>query len=335
MRRTVRNISVVTVLLLSLFLMNIFLGPVDIPFRDILSVFTSRPSDDAVTYVVMQNRLPQAVTALLAGSGLALAGLILQTLFHNPLAGPSVLGITNGASLGVAIVMLGTNGILMSVTTGLWGYVLVIFAGLVGALLVTSFLLLLSTMVRSSLVLLVTGIMLSYIISSIITLLTFNASATGVQQYVLWGMGDFSLVSLTMLPWFSAVVTASLLACLPLVKALNVLQLGTGYAESLGISVGRSRNILLLTTGVLCAVITAFCGPVSFLGLAVPHIVRFVFRTDDMRTLMPYTIVFGGGVALLCNVICTSLTSSVLPLAAVTPFIGVPVIMWVMLTGKR
>lgn len=321
-------------LLLVLFFGNIYLGPVTLSPSEVTAVLLGNDTDEAVAYIISHNRLPQAITALLAGAALALSGLILQTLFHNPLAGPSVLGITNGASLGVAIVMLATNGMIVT-SSGAWGYLLVIAAGLAGALLVTFFLLILSTMVRNSLILLITGIMLSYVISSVITLLTYNASASGIQQYVLWGMGDFSLVSLDMLPWFSTLLILALLFSLPLVKSLNVLQLGTGYAEAMGISVNRARNILLLTTGVLCAVTTAFCGPVSFLGLAVPHIVRFFFRTDNMRMLMPLCILFGAIVALLCNLVCTSLSSTVLPLAAVTPFIGVPVILWVMFTGRR
>lgn len=334
MTKTFGILTVVTVLV-TLFLLNIYFGAVHIPFSDITDVILGKGGDEAVEFVIIHNRLPQAVTALLAGAGLALSGLILQTLFHNPLAGPSVLGITNGASLGVAIVMLATNGMLLSVTTGIWGYVMIIFSGLLGAITVTLLLLVISAMVRSSLVLLVTGIMLSYVISSVITLLTYNASASGVQQYVLWGMGDFSLVSLDMLPWYAIVLVITILSCLPQIKPLNVLQLGNGYAEALGIPIARSRNILLLTTGVLCAVITAFCGPVSFLGLAVPHIVRLFFRTDNMRYLMPLCIAFGGIVALACNVVCTAACSTVLPLAAVTPFVGVPVILWVMFSRKH
>ena len=318
------------ILLVVLFALNIFLGSVSIPPVDILQTLTGRGANDTLRYIIFDSRLPQAVTSAVTGAGLSVSGLMLQTAFHNPLAGPSVLGISSGASLGVALVMLASGGALATgCTTSIGGYALVIASALCGAMAVTGLLLAMAAAVRNNLILLIAGMMTGYLISSVITLLTYNATAQGIQTYVVWGMGDFSLVTTGQMPWYALVILISISCCMPLVKPLNAMQLGTSYAESLGISVRRLRRSLLLTTGIITAVTTAFCGPISFLGLAVPHIVRMVTRTDNFRRLMPMTVIAGAVAALSCNILSTAITPNPLPLAAITPVIGAPVILWV------
>lgn len=321
--------SLLIALLPVLVLANLFLGTVAIAPGDVVAVLLNDGGDTTAQYIVVESRLPQALTALLAGAGLAVSGLMLQAAFHNPLAGPSVMGISSGASLGVALVMLLTGGV--ATTHGMATYVAVVAAALVGALAVTALLLALSAVVGNYLVLLVVGMMLSYLISSVITLLTYSATAEGIQSYVVWGMGDFSQVSLRQLPWLAVAVVALLCCSLPMSKALNAYQLGARYAESLGFSANRTRSALLLVTGGLTAAVTAFCGPVTFLGLAVPHIARFVVRTDNFRILMPATMALGAEAALVCNLLCTALTETTRPLAAITPIIGAPVVLWVIM----
>lgn len=330
------KVLLLTLLLLALFAANIVFGAVSLAATDVWAALAGGGADETVRYIIVESRLPAAVTALVAGAGLGTSGLMLQTAFHNPLAGPSVMGISGGASLGVALVMLltGGTGLLAGVTGGLGGYVAVIAAALIGALAITALLLVLSAIVDNHLVLLIVGMMTSYLISSVITLLTYSATAEGVQSYVVWGMGDFSTVSLRQVPWLAAAVAVALAASLPLSKALNAYQLGSRYAESLGFSSRRTRHTLLVTTGLLAAVITAFCGPVSFLGLAVPHIARLVARSDDFRLLMPVTMIVGGAAALVCNLLCNALTETTLPLAAVTPVIGAPIVLWVIIKRR-
>ena len=284
----------------------------------------------AAGFIVTGSRLPMAVTALLAGGGLAVSGLMLQTAFRNPLAGPSVLGINSGASLGVALVMLLLGGTISAGSYTLGGYAAVMVGAFVGSILIMGVLLFLSTVLKNTLMLLITGIMIGYLTSSVIMLLNFMSTAEGVQSYVMWGMSSFNGVSLQQLPLFSAVTIAGLAVALSLMKPLNLLLLGDGYAQNLGVNLRRVRNMLLLATGILTAVITAYCGPVAFIGLSVPHIARLIFRTDNHRILMPGTLMTGSAIALGCNLLCVLPANSVIPLNAVTPLIGAPVVIWVL-----
>jgi iron complex transport system permease protein len=269
---------------------------------------------------------------MLCGSSLAASGLMLQTVFRNPLAGPSILGITNGASLGVAIVMLVTGGMLvtpLSPIGELAGASAVILSAFIGAVAVIALLIAVSTMVRSNLMLLIVGIMVSYLVSSIVSLVYTIASADNIHSYVMWGMGSFNNVTLQQLPWFSAVTLIGLLMAILLIKPLNAIMLGDDYATNLGINVPRIRRHLLLVTGMLTAVATAYCGPVAFIGLAVPHIARLITRTADHLVLLPATIALGATIALLCNIVSVLPEHSVIPLNAVTPLFGAPVIIYI------
>lgn len=321
---------IVSIMVIVLFLLNLFFGSVDIPVHDVMAILLGDEGYGAAEFIVIGSRLPMAVTALFAGAGLAVAGLMLQTAFRNPLAGPSVLGINSGASLGVALVMLLLGGTISAGAISIGGYAAVMFGAFIGSLLIISLLLFLSTLLRNTLMLLITGIMIGYLTSSVIVLLNFVSTAEGVQSYVMWGMSSFNGVSLQQLPLFSGVTIVGIVLALLLVKPLNLLMLGDGYARNLGVNLQRVRNMLLLATGILTAVITAFCGPVAFIGLSVPHIARLIFRTDNHRVLMPATLLVGALVALGCNMLCVLPVNTVLPLNAVTPLIGAPVVIWVL-----
>lgn len=303
---------------------NICYGSIHIPLEELL--------DERWHFIVWESRMPAAITALLTGSALASCGLLLQSYFRNPLAGPSILGITNGANLMVALVTLG--GIRWSIT---WGSSfemksVVVIAAFIGSFLVLALLLFLGRIVRSQVTLLIIGILLSYLSSALITLLGYYASAQGFQQLMLWGMGDFSSVSVTELPGFVLLILIGIMASFLLIKPLNGWMQGEKYAMNLGIDLRMTRLMVLGVTGLLTAVTTAWCGPIAFVGLSMPHVARMLLKTDDHGKLMPVTILLGG----LCCSLCLWLSTrpdggTLLPINALTPLFGVPVIVYVLL----
>jgi len=321
-----------------LFVLNLVKGSIDIPVGDVVSILMGdaegvKPSWQ---YIVMESRLPQALTAILCGAALAVSGLMLQTAFRNPLAGPSIFGINSGAGLGVALVMLLLGGSLSVGSVSVSGFVAVLAAAFVGAMAVMALIFFFSTIVRSHVMLLIIGIMIGYIANSAISLLNFFATDEGVKSYMVWGMGSFGGVSMKYMAAFASITVLGLVGSLLLMKPLNALLLGDRYAENLGVNIQRVRNWLLFVTGLLTAITTAFCGPVAFIGLAVPHIARLLLTTDNHRYLMPATMLCGAVVALLCNVICVLPgESGVIPLNAVTPIIGAPVIIYVIIRERR
>lgn len=328
--------AITTIIVALLFLLNLFIGSVNLPAGEVLDILTGRnEAGGTAEFIVLGSRLPMAITAMLAGAGLAASGLMLQTAFRNPLAGPSVLGITSGASLGVALVMLLLGGTLTAGSFTLGGYGAVIAGAFIGSVLIMGVLIALSSILKNDLMLLITGIMIGYLVSSAIMLLNFVSTAEGVQSYVMWGMSTFNGVAMSQMPLFASLTAAGIVMALLLIKPLNLLLLGDGYARNLGINLGRVRNLLLLATGLLTATVTAYCGPVSFIGLAIPHIARMGFHTDNHRTLMPATLLTGAAVALACNLVCVLPTDSVLPLNAVTPLIGAPVVIRVLIGHRK
>lgn len=323
------------VLLISFFAANLFFGAIHIPAPEVVDAFLNRSENEALRFIVVNNRLPQAITAMLGGAALAVTGLLLQTAFHNPLAGPSILGISSGASLGVALVMLFLGGTLSVGSLSWGGNAAIVVGALVGSLGIMGMLIALSNIVKNNLMLLITGIMTGYLTSSVVTLLSSVSSAQGVQNYVMWGMGTFGDVSTERLPWFSLFTVLGLLMSLLLAKPLNILLLGDNYAANLGVNVKTVRNLLLLATGVLTAIVTAYCGPVAFVGLAVPHISRMIFKTDNHWVLIPAAMLIGAILCLGCNVASTTPENTVIPINALTPVVGVPVILYVILRARR
>lgn len=317
----------------ALFILNLVMGSISIPVEDTFRILLGE--DDVKPswqYIILNSRLPQALTAILCGGALAASGLMLQTAFRNPLAGPSIFGINSGAGLGVALVMLFLGGSISAGSVSLSGFVAVLVAAFIGAMLVMMLIFFFSTIVRNHVMLLIIGIMIGYISNSAISLLNFFATDEGVRSYMVWGLGSFGGVSMKMMPVFASITLIGLAGSLMLIKPLNALMLGDRYAENLGINIIKVRNWLLIVTGILTAITTAFCGPVAFIGLAVPHIARLLLTTDNHRSLLPATILMGAVIALLCNLI-TILPgeSGVIPLNAVTPIMGAPVIIYVIL----
>ncbi len=322
-----------TLVIVVLFILNLMMGSVSIPVEDTIRILMGEGSvKPSWQYIILESRMPQALTAILCGGALAASGLMLQTAFRNPLAGPSIFGINSGAGLGVALVMLFLGGSISAGSVSLSGFVAVLTAAFVGAMAVMTLIFFFSTIVRNHVMLLIIGIMIGYISNSAISLLNFFATDEGVRSYMVWGMGSFGGVSMRMMPVFASITLLGLLGCLLLIKPLNALMLGDRYAENLGVNIIRTRNWLLIVTGILTAVTTAFCGPIAFIGLAVPHITRLLLTTDNHRSLLPATILMGAVIALLCNLI-TVLPgeTGVIPLNAVTPLIGAPVIIYVII----
>lgn len=336
MRRALLIYIGIAVSILLLFGLNLTTGSVQIPFTDVLDILCGRfAGKESWQYIILENRLPQALTALLCGASLSVCGLMLQTAFRNPLAGPDVFGISSGAGLGVALVMLLLGGTVSTSLFTVSGFLAILTAAFLGAITVTALILFLSTLVRNSVLLLIVGIMVGYVSSSAVSLLNFFASEEGVKSYMVWGMGNFGGVSMSHIPLFSLLCLVGITAALLLVKPLNILLLGPQYAESLGISTRRLRNLLLLIVGLLTAITTAFCGPISFIGLAIPHIARLLFRTDNHQVLLPGTVLTGAAIALLCNFICfLPGEMGIIPLNAVTPLIGAPVIIYVIIQRR-
>lgn len=329
------SILVVTVLLLMA--ANLLFGSVDIPFQEVGNILLgNEPEKASWSFIVWESRVPQCITALLCGAALSASGLMLQTVFSNPLADSSILGISSGASLGVALVMLAGGGSIVAGEFVLSGFLSVIAGAFMGAAVVMAIILFLSTLIKNSVMLLIAGIMIGYVTSSIISLLNFFSTAEGVHSFVIWGLGNFGGVSLEQLPGFTIVTLLGLLVAVLLIKPLNALLLGNRYAENLGINIRRIRNWLLVATGLLTAVTTAFCGPVSFIGLAVPHIARLMLGTSNHNSLMPVTLLTGSAVALLCNLICILPgESGIIPLNAVTPVLGAPIIIYVIVNQRK
>lgn len=320
--------------LLALCIASLLCGSVPVPKAEAVDILLhgARPEQRAWGYIIWEMRVPQTITALLTGASLATAGLLLQTLFRNPLAGPSILGIDSGANLGVAIVMLLLGGTMTLGGMSLGGYLLVILAAVCGAGLVMMALISFSMRVRSHVMLLITGVMISYMTSSIISLLNYSATAQGVQAYMVWGMGNFSSVSSERLPLFATLCLLWLALAVLHIKPLNALLLGDQYATNLGYSIRPLRTRLLLITGLLTATTTAFCGPIAFLGLAVPHLTRLVTGTSNHRLLLPTNLLMGACLALTCSLLSNAPSNgSIIPINVITPCIGAPVVLWIIL----
>ena len=331
-----KNNTIVLSLVLSfciclLLMLNLLVGSVSIPTQDVLAIlFGQDVGKPSWQFIILQSRLPQALTALLCGAALSTSGLLLQTSFQNPLAGPSIFGINSGAALGVALVMLLLGGSVSTALFSVGGAWAVLLAAFVGAMAVTGIIFMFAQWVKSSVMLLIIGMMIGYLASSAIALLNFFATQEGVKSFTMWGMGNFGGVSLSQLPMFTGAIVIGLVGSILLIKPLNALLLGETYARNLGVNVRTMRSWLLVITGWLTAVTTAYCGPVAFIGLAVPHLARLVIGTDNHLQLLPITMAMGALIALLCQLVCVLPGSpGILPLNAVTPLIGAPVIIYI------
>ncbi len=340
MTRNKINISILIAIIflgILLFFLNLFVGSVTIPFADLFNVFFGSETNQTVSTIVFDYRLPQAVTALFAGAALSVAGLLMQTLFRNPLADPSMLGISSGAGLGVAITILLTGifgGSALS-TMGIWSNLGVSLAAFVGSTLVLMLILGFSSRVRNMTTLIIIGLMVSYLAGSLTDIMKFFSMKEDIHAFVIWGMGSFSAVGTSKVMFFSISIMLGLFASLFMSKNLNIILLGDLYAENLGVNVKRNNLFIILVSGYLTAIVTAYCGPIAFLGLAIPHLTRFIFKTSDHRILVPAVMLIGMVVSLLCNLVARMPGfEGNLPINAVTAFIGAPIVIWVILRKR-
>ncbi len=336
--RAGKLITVLLCCLPLLVLVNIGVGSVPIGLGELFSIVTGSGSADEVSrQIVLMTRLPQSLTAVACGAGLAVAGLEMQTVFGNPLAGPSVLGVSSAASLGVAVMVLlnGAMGFGLLSGFGIGGNMALTLAATAGALVAMALIVALSCRLRDNVTLLVAGVLLGYISTAIVGVLKYFSAEEDVHTYVIWGLGSFSRVTGGQVWVFVTLMAALLPLSFLLVKPLNMLLIGEDYARNLGLNVGRARVLIICSSGVLTAVCTAYCGPVMFLGLAVPHISRAVFRTADHRVLVPATALCGALLALVCNLLARLPgLEGALPINSVTALIGAPVALRVILKRR-
>ena len=316
--------------LLAFFVLNLLLGTVKIPVDAILCILMGDESQPEIwRNIILSSRVPQALTATVAGAGLAISGLQMQTVFRNPLAGPSVLGISNGASLGVAFVVLmsGSLGGVALSRLGYLGDVAMSLSAIIGALAVLALILYVSQKVKGNVTLLIIGVMIGYLATAIIGVLKFFSAEEDVKAYVVWGLGSFARVSGDQMMLFVLLMTGLLPLSMLLCKTMNLLLLGDYYASNLGLNLKRARLLTISCSGILVAIVTAYCGPIMFIGLAVPHLCRALFQTSDHRILMPATMLTGACLALVCNLVARMPGfEGALPVNSVTALIGAPVI---------
>lgn len=338
MNKGIKYCIIVSLAILILFVINLFAGSVSIPAASVFDILIGNEVEKyAWRQIVIEARLPQAITALLTGAALAVSGLLLQTVFRNPLADSGILGISAGANLGVAIIVL-----LLGTSIGISGDFIfsysmsIVLGAFLGASLILGLIMAFASIVKNNIMLLIIGIMIGYLTSSVITLLQFWSTSENVYSYMIWGMGNFSSVSLEQLPFYCCTIIIGLALSICLIKPLNALLLGERYATNLGVNIKTTRWLLLLCAGLLTAITCAFCGPISFIGLAIPHIARLLLGTSNHKTLLPITILTGAAVALICNIISVIPgATGVLPLNAITPIFGAPVIIYVIINQKR
>ncbi|RLJ62502.1 iron complex transport system permease protein [Lacinutrix venerupis] len=323
---------ILIIVLIILFFANVSLGSISIPFNTVFNSLTG----SADNYIILNYRLPKAITAILVGSGLGISGLLMQTLFRNPLAGPFVLGITSGASLGVALVIMGSSvlgGFFATLLISKWS--LVISASL-GSFLVLLTVLIVSSRVRDTMAILIIGLMFGSITAAVVSVLSYFSSAEELQQYIFWGFGSLGDLQWNELKIFALIYSVGLLFSIASIKALNTLLLGENYAKSLGLNIKQSRLIIIIATSLLAGTITAFAGPIAFIGLAIPHLTRQVFNTSNHKILLPAVFLFGAIIMLICDSIAQlPNTDYTLPINAITSLIGAPVVVWLLVRKKK
>lgn len=315
---------------LAFFVLNLLLGTVKIPIDAVLSILMGDGSQSEIwSNIIWSSRVPQALTATVAGAGLAVSGLQMQTVFRNPLAGPSVLGISNGASLGVAMVVL-MSGSLGGVALSRLGYLgdaAMSVAAIIGSLAVMALILYVSQKVKGDVTLLIIGVMIGYLATAVIGVLKFFSAEEDVKAYVVWGLGSFARVSGDQMMLFVLLMAGLLPLSMLLSKTMNLLLLGDYYASNLGLNLKRARLLVISCSGILVAIVTAYCGPIMFIGLAVPHLCRAIFQTSDHRVLMPATMLTGACLALICNLVARMPGfEGALPVNSVTALVGAPII---------
>jgi iron complex transport system permease protein len=323
--------------LLAISLINISLGSVYIPIKQIfLALFSGDVEKDTWRTIVLNYRLPKAITAIIVGSGLSISGLLMQTLFRNPLAGPFVLGISSGASLGVAVLILGASFLGANITSYAFTNFGLAIAASTGAFLVLSAVMLAAIKVRNTMSILIIGLMFGSITTSVISVLAYFSSASELQQYMFWSFGSLGNLSWKEIIALCSVFVIGIGLVTLIIKPLNSLLLGENYAKSMGVNVKLTRNITLIATSLLTGVITAFSGPIAFIGLAVPHLTKLLFSTSNHKTLLPAVAICGAIIMLICDSIAQLPTSEyTLPINAITSLFGAPIIIWLLVRKRK
>lgn|SRR5690606_36262035 len=317
-------------------LLNISSGSVDIPFEQVLSILWQGGTEQTWDYIIWEYRVPKALTAILVGSGLALSGLLMQTLFRNPLAGPFVLGISAGASLGAALLLMGTSLVGSLAAFSLLGNISLALAASLGSFLVLLVVMSMASRVKDSMALLIIGLMFGSISAALVSVLAYFSSAENLQRFVFWSMGSVGNLSGSQLLLMAILVILGILLGVASIKPLNALLLGERYAQSLGISLVKSRIVIIIATGLLAGGVTAFAGPIAFVGLAVPHLTRQIFDTMEHRVLIPAVLLYGAVLMLLCDAVAQWPGSpSVLPINAITSLVGAPVVIWLLVRKRK
>ncbi len=338
-RYTVLVLIFITVSIVFFFFLNLVLGSVHIPLRAVWNIVCGSVEEPVVWQnIVWKSRIPQSLTALVAGAGLSVSGLQMQTVFRNPLAGPSVLGISSGASLGVASVILlsGSIGGVALSKLGYIGEIALTIAATAGALSVMTLIVFVSQKVKGSVTLLIIGVMIGYVANAIIGVFKYFSVEEDIRAYVIWGLGSFARVSGNQMTLFICIMAVLLPLSFLLIKTLNLLLLGDGYAKNLGLNIKWARLYVISCSGILTAIVTAYCGPVIFLGLAVPHLCRGLLRTSDHRVLMPAAVLTGSSLALLCNLIARMPGfEGALPVNSITALIGAPIVVYVLFSKRK
>lgn len=329
--------STLTLLLFLALLLNISLGQVSIPFKEVLkSLFGSHASKDTWEYIIINFRLPKAITAILVGIGLSISGLLMQTLFRNPLAGPYVLGLSSGSSLGVAFVILGAGFLPSFFSVFLLSSYGIILASCIGSFAVLLLVLAVSHRLRDTATILIVGLMFSSFTGAIVSVLTYFSTAEQLQKFTFWSMGSLGNLSWQNILILSITTSIGLVLSLFSIKSLDALLLGENYAKSMGLNINKSRYIILFATSILAGSITAFAGPIAFVGLAVPHLSKMLFQTSNHKTLLWSTILIGAFLMLFCDVISQMPGMNfTLPINAITSIIGAPVVIWLIIRKKN
>lgn len=338
-RKDIILLTVIFLTIILFFFLNLLLGTISIPLHSIWNIVWGIGKEPDIWYnIIWKTRFPQTLTALVAGAGLAISGLQMQTVFRNPLAGPSELGISSGASLGVALMILlsGSIGGVVLSKVGFFGEIAVSVAAIIGAMAVMSIIIAISQRIRGNVILLIIGVMIGYIATAIIGVLKFFSNDEDVRAYVIWGLGSFSKVSGNQVYTFMGIMLVLIPISFLLIKTLNLMLLGEGYARSLGLNIKQARLYTIISSCLLTAIVTAYCGPIVFLGLAVPHLCRTIFHTSDHRILMPAVMLTGASLALLCNLIARMPGfEGALPINSVTALIGAPIVISVLFSKRK
>ncbi len=317
--------------------LNISLGSVSIPFSDTINaLFGGSIENQSWEYIIWNYRIPKAFTAILVGSGLALSGLLMQTLFRNPLAGPFVLGISSGASLGAALLIMGSSLFSGFMAFGLINDMFLAVASSVGSFLVLLAVMVVAAKVKDTMALLIIGLMFGSITAAIVSVLSYFTNAEKLQQFIYWSFGSVGNLSWAQLSILLGIIVIGILLSIFSIKALNAFLLGENYARSLGVDLKKSRYLIIVATGLLAGGVTAFAGPIAFVGLAVPHLTRQIFSTTDHKILMPAVLIYGAIIMLLCDTVAQMPNSaSVLPINAITSILGAPVVIWLLVRKRR